>query len=201
MRISLLDITGETAEVFERSEIPFTRLPSIAAVDGVDQGLVIVGEGVSLRQQRGLIEALQRAAQRGVSVLCLAPSEGDFDLTQPNESQSAPLQVEFEQAGVLQRYDKRFALLPTISPLAIESRKTNVVVKTAAESGGWSWLSMTYAAKDSTAKPAKLIVCGFGLIRDWDTSPVPRYLLVRLFDDAAAIQLVQEKEYETHLSR
>jgi hypothetical protein len=167
---------------------------NLSAIDLVDEGIVIVGEGVSFREQRNLADTLLRAAGRGVSVLCLAPSEGEFVFPQPAGSTTGRLRVAMEQADVVRRYDKQFNLLPTISRLTLEPRRNEVVVRASESGAGWSWLSVKYASKTPDANPSTMIVCGLSMIRDWETSPVPRYLLVRLLEDLTAIEPAEEKE-------
>jgi hypothetical protein len=193
-RIGLFDSDGETAETFEKHDIPHSRLLNLSAIDLVDEGVVVVGEGVSFRQHRKLPETLMRAAERGVSVLCLAPKDGEFVLPQPGEVTSGPCRVVFEQEEVVRRYDKRFDLLPTISRLAVEPRRNGVVVRTSESGPGWSWLSFAYAAEAPGEPPRELIVCGVSVVRDWENSPVPRYLLVHLLEELTAAQSAEESE-------
>ena len=41
---------------------------------------------------------------------------------------------------------------------------------------GWPWLELRYPAKKG-----RLLVCGFGIIRQWEATPAPRYLISELF--------------------
>lgn len=193
-KIGLFDSEGETAETFEQHDIPHSRLLNLSAIDLVDEGVVIVGEGVSFRENRNLPETLLRAAERGVSVLCLAPVDGEFAFPQPDEASSGPLRIALEQSDIVRRYDKRFDLLPTIGRLAVESRRSSVVVRAIESGAGWSWLSVHYPGHAPGKSPRKLIVCGVSVIRDWKTTPVPRYLLVHLLEELTARKLAEERE-------
>jgi hypothetical protein len=200
-QIKLFDSAGETADVFERYNVPFKPLASLSAIDSVNEGVVIVGEGVSFREHRNLPESLLRAAERGVPVLCLAPVEGEFAFPQPDETASGPLWVVFEQGDAIRQFDKRFDLLPTISRLSVESHGSKAVVRVSGDGAGWSWLSVQFAAGAPKAPPHELIVCGLSVIRDWETSPVPRYLLVHLIDELTAAQSAGESERDEFTHR
>ena len=65
--------------------------------------------------------------------------------------------------------------------LAIKSDRDQVVAEVAQEGRGWPWLEARYAAPRG-----KLLVCGFGIMRHWEATPAPRYLLSELFLRLAA---------------
>ncbi len=193
-RITLFDPIGDTVAVFDDHDIPHASARSLAAVDQADKGIVIVGEGASFRQQPNLLPALARAAERGVSVICLAPADGEFDFPGTDSAGSGPLRIAFEQSNVARRYDKRFDLLPTLAHLAVGSRRGKILVEASASGPGWSWFSADYAAP-SPHPDARLIVCGLSIIRDWETTPVPRYLLVHLLEELAANPTAEELKH------
>jgi hypothetical protein len=195
--ISLFDLVGDTAAIFDKHDIPHASVRNPSAIDGVDEGVVIIGEGASLREQLKLLPALQRAAERGVSVLCLAPADGEFELFEPSAANTSPLRIAFEQHNVVRRYDKRFDLLPTLAHLVVEPRRNNVVVHTSEDGVGWCWFSADYGPPEqrSAARPARLIVCGLSIIHDWEDTPVPRYLLVHLLEELAAIPAAEEMKH------
>jgi hypothetical protein len=197
-KITLFDATGDTAEVFDRHKLPHSRVQSLAAIDQRDEGIIVVGEGMSFRKQPKLLPTLTRAAARGVSVLCLAPADGEFEFPEADSTRSSAARIAFEQASVVRRYDKRFDLLPTLTYLAVESRRANVIVRSSDTGPGWSWFAAEYRSRqpaDSNGQPARLILCGLSIIRDWETTPVPRYLLVHLLAELAAPPTVKEKNH------
>jgi hypothetical protein len=195
-QITLFDPVGDTAFVLDDHQIPHANVRSLSAIDQVNAGVVLIGEGASFRQQPNLMPALVRAAERGISVICLTPTDGDFDFPNSN-ADSSPFRISFEQSDIVRRYDKRFDLLPTIAHLAVESRRGNVFVETSANGPGWSWFSADYAAhsQQPAARPARLIVCGLSIIRDWEATPVPRYLLVHLLEELAANPAAEELKH------
>jgi hypothetical protein len=52
-----------------------------------------------------------------------------------------------------------------------------LVGKIQADGDAWPWMEAEYPGRRG-----RLLVCGFGLVRDWDGGPTPRFLLVRLFE-------------------
>jgi len=185
-QIKLFDVDGETAELLDAHEIPHSRLLNLSAMDRLTEGIVLIGEGVSFRQQRRLAETLFQAAQRGVSVLCLAPSEGALcPLTSEENGQFLqPSRLLLERENVVLRYDKRFDKIPTLSYLALEPRRNEVVISDANDQGGWSWLELEFPPEATKKKtPGRLIVCGLGMVSHWEASPVPRYLFVHLLEE------------------
>ncbi|QEG36523.1 hypothetical protein Pr1d_38370 [Bythopirellula goksoeyrii] len=191
-RIKLFDSDGKTAELFERYDIPHTRLLNLSAIELVTEGLVLVGEGVSFRKQRRLSETLLRAAQRGVSVLCLAPSDGNFPLNAQQSGQ--PSRLILDRGEVVRRYDKHFDSLPTICPLSLVPQRKEVVIGFAQGNSQWSWLNMEFPSESPNASSTKLIVCGLGMVTHWEESPVPRYLFVHLLDELSPAQLTEESQ-------
>ncbi|NOY41293.1 MAG: hypothetical protein GXP26_05595 [Planctomycetes bacterium] len=194
-QIKLFDADGRTAELLEKNEIPHSRLLNLSAIDLVTEGIVLVGEGVSFRKQRKLAESLLRVAQRGVPVLCLAPSEGDIPLAMRQEGELIrPSRLALERGHVVRRYDKRFDEIPIVCHLSLESRRNEVVLSAIDGKDDWAWLDMEFSPEASGKPPGRLIVCGLGIVTHWDKSPVPRYLFVRLLEELTSIQSTMEKQ-------
>jgi len=185
LAISLYDPEGQTADRFEKQEIPFHRLGTIASVGNAAEGIVVIGEGLSLKNQRGLFDVLTEVAGRGVPVLCLASTDGTFPLPfAADEDLPQPDRVLLDRNTVIRRFDKRFDTVawgttgnPAVSALQITRSRTGIDADVTGEAAGWPWLEMTYGER------GVLIWCGFGLIERWEDSPTPRYLLVRLFEE------------------
>lgn len=201
-QIKLFDSDSKTVELLDKNEIPHTRLLNLSAIDLVTEGIVLVGEGVSFRKQRKLSESLLRAAQRGVPVLCLAPSEGDFPLAIQQDGQlTRPSRLVLERGEVVRRYDKRFDEVPTICHLSLESRRNEVVISAANGKDDWSWLNMEFPAEAPGMPSGRLIVCGLGIVSHWDTSPVPRYLFVHLLEELTSAQSTLENQEDAFTQR
>lgn len=84
-KIVLFDPDGKTQELFEQVGIPFTLIPRLDAASNIKEGLLIIGEGLSLRDFRTLTDVCLVTADRGVSVLCMALREGQFRLIDGND--------------------------------------------------------------------------------------------------------------------
>jgi len=200
-RIKLYDPAGKTAKILDAHGIPHRRLISLNGIDKVAEGIVLVGEEVSFRRQKYLAESLLRTVQRGVPVLCLAPTEGDFPLA-PGEGDLPlrPTRLAFASEEVVRRYDQRFDLIPSASQWALRSRRSQVVISVIQNKSDWQsesswpWLSMEFSSQKHDAPAGQLIMCNLGMVRSWETSPVPRYLLVHLLKDLVANATDTEKE-------
>ncbi len=202
VHIKLFDADGKTAILLDENEIPHSRLLNLSAIDLVTEGIVLVGEGVSFRKQRKLPESLLRAAQRGVPVLCLAPSEGDFPLAIRRNGQPVrPSRLELERGDIVRRYDKRFDEIRTVCHLSLESRRNEVVISAANGKDDWSWLNMEFPAEAPGMPSGRLIICGLGIVSLWDTSPVPRYLFVHLLEELTRARSTSEDQEDAFTQR
>lgn len=184
LNIALFDPVGETEKVFDKAEIPYRLLPRSSAIEALEKGIVIVGEGVSLDSFRGLFEGLTNAAARGVPVLCLAPGEGSFPLPGASGDGAALQCFEFRRGDVVTELDKRLdaegwppAGELVSARLAVTSRRSQVLVEVARSTRAWPWLEWRYPDDGAT-----FIICGFGIMRHWDDGPTPRYLLARILE-------------------
>ncbi len=187
--IQLFDPIGKTAERLDAHEIPYAVLPNLNAIDSTNKGIVLVGEGVSLREQRQLAEALLLAAQRGLQVLCLAPLEGDFPLTvQSGNTRTQPSRVLLERDDFVYRYDKRFDSIARGSLWVLTTKKNAVIFRAGAAPDldpldSWALLTCDFPARSEETPGGRLIVCSAGIIQHWQTSPVPRYLFIHFVQE------------------
>ncbi len=203
-QIKLFDTNGETAKRLDEHEIPHSRLLNLSAIDLVTEGIILVGEGVSFCEQPKLPKALLLAAHRGVRIICLAPTEGEFPLTalilEDGGQIVRPGRLSVDRADVVQRYDKRFDLLARSYSLSLESFNKFVIDTDPSPDRPpgttWSWLELGFPAEKSSNPPGKLIVCCLSLVSQWDASPVPRYLFLRLLEEFTSTQPVLEKSDE-----
>jgi hypothetical protein len=189
--LHLLDVTDETAKVFDESSIPFRRLSNSDSITSLTAGTLIVGEGINLDEQRGLTDALIDAAGRGVLVLLLAPAKKLAEVVGADVLNSERVRrVAFRRGDVLLDFDKRFDTddwsdgETARSSVSLQSRHNNASIGIAETANGWPWLELHVAAPESAGAHGKLIVCGFGMIRHWRATPVPRYLLAELLQQS-----------------
>jgi hypothetical protein len=178
------DPAGKTAAALKRLDVPFEEEKHLVeAVTGRKLSVVVVGEGVSFRDEPGLAEALVRLARGGATVICLAPSAGAVPI--PGAEQDHGEEVSFFRRDVIRRLDKRLDVASwgggkiTASTLALKAVEGSVVGEVTAGSGGWPWLQVDYPRTKG-----RLIVCGFAVVARWQASPTPRYLFARMIEPA-----------------
>lgn len=182
--ISLYDPVGKTAKQFEEADVPFQQLQSIAALDSIDKGILVVGEGLSWKTQRGLFDTIVQAAARGLPVLCLASSEGAVPIPFAADSNlPRPDRVSLERNAVITRLDKRLDADawgsggdPVTTSLEIAQSRTAIEGTVLDSAAGWPWAELRYGDR------GVLVWCGFGVISRWEDGPTPRYLLSRIFE-------------------
>ncbi len=184
LAIALYDPLGSTAEVFQNLGVPFQRVYNPAVLAERTTGLIVVGEGISWRSNRGLPKLLDQAAVRGVPALSLAPADGQMVLPGTDEDGLQPAAIILRRPDVMNELDKRLdseAWPPdgrlVASSLALRGRGSIVVAE---EGRGWPWLEIRYPGPAESN--GRLLVCGFAIIDKWDATPAPRFLLARLLE-------------------
>jgi len=186
LNLRLYDPEGATIAVFEKAEIPFSRITNPAALHTAKGGILVIGEGLSLRTSRGLMEAVFEAAQTGIPVLVLAPSEGAFQIPAMQGGGEAgslqPKSLSFHGKDIITRLDKRLDIgrwaedrdsVLRYFRIGAYRGQPEIVMD---EAQGWPWIALDGEGRQ------QIRFCGFGIIRDWDLSPVPRYLLAALLE-------------------
>lgn len=182
--LRLYDPSGETARRLDELGWPYRRLANPAALAAMGGGTLIVGEGCSLRENRGLMEAAIRAAQGGAHVVVLAPADGAFAPPGPAVGGPGPVALHFYGPEFVRELDKRFDVPPARAAFRLGGTRAGAEVAVAS-SDGWAFVEARWP--DGGA----LMLVGPGLLDTWETSPVPRHLLVRLLEWTTA---KQEKE-------
>lgn len=184
LKIHLFDPEKKTAEVFSDAEIPFDRVSNIDSFAEIKEGVLIIGEGVSLRDYRGLSKMMLKAAAAGTPVLCLTlaggemtfPGMGDVDLPQPKS-------MSFRRNDIITELDKRLDAdaWPPDGKVVVGSVKLNgekgPVVGEIEKQDGWPWVEIDFGNKEG-----RLVICGFGIIEKWNSGPTPRFLLARILE-------------------
>ena len=180
--IVLYDPKGATEAIFKAHDLPHRLVGTPAALSGVAQGTVVIGEGLSLEDRRGLAETLLRLAAGGVPVLCLAPASGSLPFPGGGDGPQ-PRRVVLGGCEVIGELDKRLdadAWAPdgrvAAAGLELSAAGRGAAFSVAPPPRGWSWLEVVYP------QGGRLIVCGFGIVEHWDASPTPRWLLLRILE-------------------
>ena len=186
LQIHLFDPVGKTRQVFQDAAIPFSETRNVDALSALEGGLLVIGEGTSLEEYRGLSRITMETAAKGIPVLCLAPSNGQFTVPGMEETDHLPrpTSIAFRRADVIRELDKRLdarAWPPdgkaAAGSLVVKSDRGHVIAQVVEGDAGWPWLEVGFSAKRG-----KLIVCGFGLVKKWNAGPTPRFLFARLLD-------------------
>jgi len=183
-RLTLFDPIGPTAKCLESVGVPFEQARRPAGIGELQEGILLVGEGVSLVKNRGLDLAMVAAARRGVAVLCLAPCEGHLPLPGQAGEGRLPVRLVLQHEEAIARLDKRLdtAAWPpdgrsARSSLMIRAERDRVIAAVETGPKGWEWLEAHYPPPGGA-----LVVCGLGIIEHWDATPAPRYALARLLE-------------------
>jgi len=187
--IRLFDPGQKTQRVLEKMKVPFRATRNVDSLAALDKGFVIIGEGTSLAEYRGLAKVMVTAASRGVPVICLAPSGGEMAMPGSEGSDlPAPATIILRRNDAVSALDKRLDALAwpadgnaVASRLVLKGDRNRVVAEVGAAEAGWPWMEISFPARRG-----KLVVCGFAVVRKWDEGPVPRYLLLRLMEHLAA---------------
>jgi hypothetical protein len=174
---------------------PFEEVRNAAALADLKEGVLVIGEGVSFKDEAGLAEAMVQAACRGVSVLCLAPKDGSFPLPGADNGLPGPGSLTFLRQDIISKLDKRFdaaAWAPdnqvVARSLAVKTEDGKVVAEVADGGKGWPWLQL-----DFPDKKGRLVVVGFPVIQHWENGPTPRYLLARLLEHVTELSAGESK--------
>lgn len=183
--IRLFDPEKRTAGFFDKAGIPFQRVANIEALAEVKDGIIIVGEGISFNDFKGLSGLLLKAAARGTPVLCLAPSRGTFNLPGTGESEMPdPRSMTFHRNEIITRLDKRLDAVAwppdgviAFSTMAMRSARGAVVGEVEKGGANWSWLEMSF-----NDPHGMFILCHFAIVEKWETGPAPGFLLTKILE-------------------
>lgn len=183
--IKVFDPAGESADALEKLEVPFKHVHIADALHDVSEGTLVIGEGTSLKDYPSLSKLLPALAARGVHVICLAPSDGELVLPlDANNEERRASQFSLRRIDLVAQLDKRLSSprwvvdqkveLRTIKVSSTDEHVTGEIVD---QGQGWPWLEVKYDRPHG-----RFVFCGFGLLKAWEQSPVPRYLLAKLLE-------------------
>lgn len=181
----LFDPKKTTAPLLQESKLKFRTEKNIDALDAMLHGVLVIGEGVSFREFRGLPDAILRAASRGVKVLCLAPSAGTLRLSDDGavnrdaDRRLDPMKsFHLERAEILSQLDKHLDFVdwrgktgPVGSTFQLSTKSNLWSVDIGDDRQGWPWIETEFNGG------GRIIVCGFRCIEQWEAGPAPRHAL------------------------
>lgn len=187
LSITLFDPVGDTASVFEEARIPYRRTNNLARISRLDEGILIVGEGLSLPEHPGLSDSVLSAAQR-VPIVWLAIRRGKLRLPVREGERLQRLTLAREE--IIHKFDKRLDDCPWPphdklggSRLALAASGDRVMLQVSDNTLAFPWIEMQLGRHDETR--GRLILCGFPLVADWRAGPTPRYLFQHLLERLA----------------
>ena len=201
--ITLFDPDQKTAAVLEEHKLPFTLTQNLDALAAKQQGLIVVGEGVSYRDYPALAAILMRRASVGVPVLMLAPAPRSFFETALGEGDSPrPRQVTLGGPEMIRQIDKRLDAAGwapegriVASSLKLSGERSRIVADVVEGDRDWSWLEIRY----SEDRPQALF-CGLAIVEQWPPLARPRYLLLALLERLTGPRGTLKRRFKSFLS-
>lgn len=178
LEIGLYDPAKKTAALFDKIDLPYTWLRNLSAVEERAAGLLVIGEDVSLVEQRGLADVAIEKFSAGLPVLWLSPREGDVPLARVSEAPDT-VRLDWRKNEIISVFDKRLDV-HAWSPQGTVPRRGllltiddgQVVARVSDDEAAWPWLEA-----EGRQPQQRLIVCGFRVVDAWPDSPTPRHLL------------------------
>lgn len=183
LKITLYDSKGATSKILTAAMVPFEEARDVDAVAAVKEGVVIVGEGLSFKDERGLATALHKLPSAGVVVLVLAPSDGEVLIPGVGEGANGLDDITFRR-HIVRKLDKRLdpdGWLPDgkiiASSATVKMGEEVISGVVAAGADGWPWIE----AHSQNGK-GRWVFCGLGVIAKWEAGPTPRFLFTRMLE-------------------
>lgn len=194
LKLNLFDPKGDTAKVFTAAKIPFEECKSVEALLETKEGVVVVGEGISFKDEKELGTAVQKLAATGLTVLILAPSEGEVPIPGLGGPNGGVEDLSFRRE-IVRRLDKRLdpdGWLPdgkvVASSLTVKMGEDVIGGEVMPGPGGWVWIE----ARHGTGK-GRWAFCGLAVIAKWEASPTPRFLFAKMLEYLTDSQSDQPK--------
>jgi hypothetical protein len=187
LEITLFDPTKTTADVLTKTGLPITQVRTAEALRTSKSRFIVIGEGVPADRHADLPQVLMDILTAHRTILCLAPASGHWRLPMWSGAEQALGSITLRRGDAIRELNKRFdfATWPgaehTIEGgLVLETVRGQFGARMAEGSATWPWVETNGAAG------GRVIYCGFGLIKHWEATPVPRYILAELLQRAVA---------------
>lgn len=193
LKIALFDPDGATAAKLADANVSVEQVHSSAALEEHSFGFILIGEGVSFREERALGDILRQNAARGIPVLCLAPAGGELSLastTGDDGNSKLAVELSFRRHHFIRQLDKRLddrywmshAVAPQRTIELVGDGPQAAVASFVDARHGWQWIEWQFPPTAPNARGASLIVACPQIIQHWDEGPTPRYLFARLLE-------------------
>jgi hypothetical protein len=186
LHIHLYDPTGDTTHMLDTLNIPFQSSSKSRFLEADLGNLSIIGGGIALDEQRGLVNTLLEQARSGRRVLILEPISGSIPVPPSDTaSQTLPPSLSFEQDRVTRRFAAGYpwATHPAESArgITLQPHRNSVSASiTAREESTWAWMKLDFEASGGA-----LIICMLPFAQAFDTGPIPQIIFGRLVAFAA----------------
>lgn len=198
LNIQLFDPEKKTAERLTGAGVPFSLIANVDAL-AQGEGLLLVGEGVSLKDYKGLSGELMRAAAGGRQVTCLALSAGDMILPGMGDVDlPVPVRMTFAGSDIISQLDKRLDAegwapdgTTATGSMKLQGARGPVEASIVEGGAGWQWIDMKFG------KGGRLIICGFGIVGKWESGPTARYLfagVLKELDKSGVVENLKREE-------
>lgn len=184
LNIQLFDPIGKTSKILSGLKIPYKSRTKSQLLNLKAKGLIILGAGIALDRQRGLISAVIDLAKKGQRVLILQPVSGNIPFSLVTGSDIQPSRISFAGDSVVPSFAKGYTWI-TNDPeknrgLALSSHRQSVSVKIAEyPQAHWDWLQLYYHQSGG-----QVIVCMLPFVEYIDDNPIPQIILNRLLNYA-----------------
>jgi len=183
LKITLYDPARTTGKLLEAAKIPFEELNNSAVLPDLKDGLLLIGEGVSFKEERDLTDALTKLVEKGVVVFCLAPASGETAIPGLGGSTNGLGELTFRQ-DIAKKLDKRLDAdswppdgKVVASSILVKRGEDGTVIEIAPAATGWTWVE----ARSEKGK-GRLGICGHAIMAKWEAGPTPRFLFARLLE-------------------
>ena len=197
LKITLYDPPGATKKVLDAAKVPFEEINTAAALTDLKEGLLLIGEGTSFKEEKDLPVTLDKLATRGLVVLFLAPTDGEIAIPGLSGPSSALRDLTMRR-DIVRRLDKRLA--PEGWPADEQAIASSITVKTGENGvvgevtkgvGGWPWVEVRPEMGNGC-----FALCGHSIIARWETGPNSRFLLAKLLEHLTEIDSDKTKKGE-----
>jgi len=195
LKLTLYDTKGDTAKILTAAKVPFEEARDVDAVAAVKEGVVIVGEGISFKDEKGLAATLHKLVTDGLVVLILAPAGGEVLIPGVGGPVAGWDDVSFRRE-IVRKLDKRLdpdGWLPdgkaVASSVIVKMGEDTVGGEVSPGAAGWPWVE----ARSATGK-GRWAFCGLGVIAKWEAGPTPRFLFVRMLEYLTDSETEQPKK-------
>lgn len=174
LRLTLYDPIGQTQSHLDALSIPYTVLTRPDARVPESPRILIIGEGLSLRDYPGLDRFAIDKAREGMIVIWLSPFAGAFELPWI-PTPSHPVEVLLQDSTFLSKWDPRLDGLPVTGRFRPVEDHHPLNWRVDADEG-WPWVELRFPGN------GRLLLLGFAFIEDWSHGPSARHLFAHLLE-------------------